>query len=175
MSPPAYSARLWPKDIGPKKSLLERLFIHYKQCNESSNTPSPLPDEDNSSFVPTPYVVWLKENYRCHADILQFSSDRFYGGELVAMGDQRTHDFKPVLSFHTAQGQDRQVEGGLSYYNIAEVAEVVKQVEYLNDTWPSDWGKKDIGVLTPYGDQVFPYTQSKQHYTISGKHVFKKR
>ncbi|XP_028391336.1 uncharacterized protein LOC114516141 isoform X3 [Dendronephthya gigantea] len=152
MGPSAYSKWMWADEFGPKVSLLERLFTHYKQCNISSNKP---PEEGNeeTSYVETPYVVLLTENYRCHEKILQFPSDNFYGGELVARGDQTTYKKVPVLSFYTAQGVDKQDEEGLSYYNDAEVAEVVARVEDLIFLWPKNW-KKNIGVLTPYRDQV---------------------
>ncbi|XP_028391332.1 LOW QUALITY PROTEIN: uncharacterized protein LOC114516140 [Dendronephthya gigantea] len=152
MGPPAYSKWMWADEFGPKVSLLERLFNHYKQCNMSSNNPPEEGNED-TSYVETPYVVLLTENYRCHEKILQFPSDNFYGGELVARGDQTTYKKLPVLSFYTAQGVDKQDEEGLSYYNDAEVAEVVARVEDLIFHWPKNW-KKNIGVLTPYRDQV---------------------
>ena len=157
MAPLAYSEWLWPKDFGPKRSLLERLFTHYGKPKSTSSQPCSS-SETSSTFLQTPYVVLLTENYRCHAKILEFSSDSFYGGELVARGDQTTHDFIPVLSFYTAQGVDQRVERSLAYYNEAEVAEVVEQVEVLIHHWPDGWGKKNIGVLTPYYDQVVKYT-----------------
>ena len=173
MSPPAYSNYLWPKDCGPKRSLIERLFSHYKECNEISSKPSSSP-EDNSTYLQTPYAVLLRENYRCHAEILQFPSDCFYGGKLVARGDQRTHNFRPVLSFYTALGEDRRVEEGLAYYNLAEVAEIVEQVEELIRLWPEDWGKKNIGVLTPYRDQVFPYTYAVDCFVFCQRCIVKR-
>ena len=156
MGAAAYSKCMWPDDFGPKISLLERLFAHYKQCTKTLSQPSPSSDDNIiSTTSQPPYVVLLTENYRCHAKILEFPSDCFYGGELIAKGGQDTHDSVPVLSFYTAQGVDERVEGSLAYYNEAEVAEVVKQVEELANLWPKCWGKKDIGVLTPYYDQVF--------------------
>lgn len=143
MGTPVYSKRLWAEsNFDPTKSLLERLFARYKRNQKS------LSDQNKP-----PYVVLLCENYRCHADILKFPSDCFYGGKLFAKGDQSTHDLVPVLSFYAAQGKDQQVEGGLTYYNEAEVAEVVKRVEELVHLWPESW-KMSIGVLTPYQGQV---------------------
>ena len=158
MGPPAYSKWMWADEFGPRISLLERLFAHYKQCNTpSSNTsPSPQDSSEDTSYVETPYVVLLTENYRCHEKILEFPSDCFYGGKLVHRGDQSTHEVVPVLSFYTAQGVDKPGEGGLSYYNDAEVAEIVARVEELILLWPSEW-VKSIGVLTPYHDQVTMY------------------
>ena len=155
MGPPAYSKGVWPEEFGPKISLLERLFAHYERDNRSSDEPSSASKQanDDTTHAGTPYVVLLSENYRCHAKILEFPSDCFYGGELVPRGDQSTHEVVPVLSFYTAQGVDQQVEGGLAYYNDAEVDEVVARVKELVDIWPKDWANS-IGVLTPYRDQV---------------------
>ena len=147
MGTPVHSKRLWAeRNFDPTKSLLERLFAHYKSIQRNQNS---LSDKNRP-----PYVVLLCENYRCHADILKFPSDCFYGGKLLAKGDQSTLDFPPVLSFYAAQGMDKQVEGRLTYYNEAEVPEVVKRVKELTDLWPEDWGEINIGVLTPYQGQV---------------------
>ena len=161
MGPPVYSKCLWSEDFGPKISLLERLFNNYKQYSDSTSQPSSSSDynsEHNSNFLQTSYVVLLTENYRCHAEILNFPSDCLYGGELIARGDQSTHNSIPVLSFYVAQGMDNRDEGCLTYYNEAEVAEVVKRVEELILLWPKDWSKS-IGVLTPYRDQVCRFLQ----------------
>ena len=161
MGVPVYSKRMWSDNLDPTRSLLERLFTHYKLFNKTSSQPTPYPlsEDNNTSSFQTPFAVFLTENYRCHAKILEFPSNCFYGGKIIASGDQDTHDSIPVLSFHTAQGVDQQVEG--SYYNEAEVAEVVKQVEELIQLWPKHWGKKDIGVVTPYRDQVFILGKTK--------------
>ncbi|XP_028391345.1 probable helicase with zinc finger domain [Dendronephthya gigantea] len=146
MGPRVYSKSIWTKRFGPRISLLERLFAHYEQCKQTSN-------ERDRNFDGIPYVVLLSENYRSHAKILEFPSYNFYGGMLVARGDQSTHEVVPVLSFYTAQGVDRKVEGGLAYYNDAEVDEVVARVKKLDVLWPEGWPRK-IGVITPYFDQV---------------------
>lgn len=110
-------------------------------------------------------MVLLTENYRSHAKILELSNC-FYGGQLIAKGDQYTHELVPVLSFYTAQGVDEQAERGLEYYNDAEVAEVVARVKDLINLIPSI-GQRNVGVLTPYRDQVFPLVvQSKQSLLI---------
>ena len=162
MGAPAYSKYLWPEDLGPKRSLLERLFTHYEQNKKTSQPCSS--SETRSTF---PYVVLLTENYRCHAKVLEFPSDCFYGGKLIPRGDQTTHKSIPVLSFYTAQGVDQQVEEGLAYYNDAEVAEVVKRVEELTNLWPEHWGEINIGVLTPYRDQVSSYHLILQFVSFS--------
>ena len=153
MGPPVYSKSLWPDEVHPRRSLLERLFHRYEQHRKAPASDAGTSSENES----IPYAVVLTENYRCHAKILEFPSDCFYGGQLVPKGDQSTHESIPVLSFYAAHGVDKQVEGGLAYYNDAEVDEVVIRVDELVERWPKDWPRdraRQIGVLTPYRDQV---------------------
>ena len=98
----------------------------------------------------------MTENYRCYKELLDFPSGCFYGNELVARGDQTDHPSIPCLSFYTAQGRDEQLEGGLGYYNNAEVEEITERVQQLVNTWPSEWSEwnESIGVLAPYNAQV---------------------
>ena len=96
MGPPAYSKWMRADEFGPKISLLERLFAHYKQCNTSPNNPSPSPEESSGET------------------------------SLVSKGDQSTDKMVPVLSFYSAQSMDQPGEEGLPYHNdAAKVAEVL--------------------------------------------------
>ena len=130
----------------------ESLEKHHKNNIEITKSSS-IDNYGSNDDVPIPYVTLLTENYRCHANILRFPSDNFYGGELVAKGDQFEHDTVPVLTFYTARGVDCWVEESLGYYNDAEVAELVTRIEELVLLSPKSW-RKCIGVLTPYHDQV---------------------
>ncbi|XP_073435910.1 probable helicase with zinc finger domain [Dendrobates tinctorius] len=119
-------------------SLLDRLYEHYP------------PD--------FPCRILLCENYRSHEAIINYTSELFYEGKLMASGKQPAHkDFYP-LTFFTARGEDVQEKNSTAFYNNAEVFEVVERVEELRRKWPVAWGKLDdgsIGVVTPYADQVF--------------------
>ncbi|XP_066470056.1 probable helicase with zinc finger domain isoform X2 [Tiliqua scincoides] len=119
-------------------SLLDRLYEHY-------------PTE-------FPCRILLCENYRSHEAIINYTSELFYEGKLMASGKQPAHkDFYP-LTFFTARGEDVQEKNSTAFYNNAEVFEVVERVEELRRKWPVAWGKLDdgsIGVVTPYADQVF--------------------
>ena len=147
MGPFVYSKSDWVQVLGPRQSLLERLFALYKKTVSNVK-----PNPGDGEAIKPPHVVMLMENYRCHKDILDFPSF-FYGNELVARGDQSAHSDILPLSFYTAQGRDKQREGSMSYYNCAEVEEVAKRVEDLVKCWPIHW-QKSIGVVTPYYDQV---------------------
>ncbi|XP_044130263.1 probable helicase with zinc finger domain, partial [Bufo gargarizans] len=119
-------------------SLLDRLYEHYP-----------------ADF---PCRILLCENYRSHEAIINYTSELFYEGKLMASGKQPAHkDFYP-LTFFTARGEDVQEKNSTAFYNNAEVFEVVERVEELRRKWPVAWGKLDdgsIGVVTPYADQVF--------------------
>ncbi len=61
------------------------------------------------------------------------------------------------LTVFTARGEDVQSANSTSFYNNAEVYEVVDRVAELQRTWPKAWRMRDdtsIGVVTPYYDQV---------------------
>ncbi|TSK77148.1 putative helicase with zinc finger domain [Bagarius yarrelli] len=119
-------------------SLLDRLYEHYP------------PDY--------PCRILLCENYRSHEAIINYTSELFYEGKLMASGKQPPHkDFYP-LTFFTARGEDVQEKNSTAYYNNAEVFEIVERVEEIRKKWPVAWGKLDegsIGVVSPYADQVF--------------------
>uniref|UniRef100_A0A8C5R894 Probable helicase with zinc finger domain n=1 Tax=Leptobrachium leishanense TaxID=445787 RepID=A0A8C5R894_9ANUR len=119
-------------------SLLDRLYEHYP--------------------VDFPCRILLCENYRSHEAIINYTSELFYEGKLMASGKQPAHkEFYP-LTFFTARGEDVQEKNSTAFYNNAEVFEVVERVEELRRKWPVAWGKLDdgsIGVVTPYADQVF--------------------
>lgn len=101
--------------------------------------------------------ILLCENYRSHEAIISYTSDLFYEQKLLASGRQLKHDFWHPLTVFTARGTDVQDSNSTSFYNNAEVYEVVDRVAELQKTWPKAWGHRDensIGIVTPYYDQV---------------------
>lgn len=119
-------------------SLLERLYDHYP-----------------SDF---PCKILLCENYRAHEAIIKYTSELFYDQKLVASGRIPKHEKFYPLTFFTTRGEDVQDKNSTTFYNNAEVYEVVERVCELRKKWPSAWGKindQSIGIMTPYADQVF--------------------
>lgn len=119
-------------------SLLERLYDHY---------PSDYPCK-----------ILLCENYRAHEAIVKYTSELFYEQKLVASGRIPKHEKFYPLTFFTTRGEDVQDKNSTTFYNNAEVYEVVERVCELRKKWPSSWGKindQSIGIMTPYADQVF--------------------
>ena len=86
-------------------------------------------------------VVKLTKNYRSHEAILKFPNERFYKGELVPCGSQRTIDSClgfPLLPtrrfpiiFHAMSGKDDREATSPSFFNISEVQQVKAYVEAL--------------------------------------------
>ena len=134
-------AREW----GLQRSLPERLFDHYEATGDET--------------FKNANVMFLTENYRSHQEILNFPSENFYGGQLVARGhaDQPAHPRLGPLVFYTARGKEEK-DHDHSFMNLAEVDEVVKRVKELAGDWPTkEWGEMDlsqIAVLAAYRYQV---------------------
>lgn len=127
------------------RSLVHRLFEHYKTYAHVAG--GSLPN------------VLLKSNYRTKMEILRFLAAVFYGGPegLIACSNQLPVDDLVPLSFYTAFGREIQDHDSTSYYNLAEIEEVVERVSELYNNWPKDWNDptaESILVVTPYLDQV---------------------
>ena len=124
------------------QSIVERLKLHYSDVTSSSDV-----------------SIALTRNYRNHRVILRFLSSIYYGGPdvLIACTDQpETSQLKP-MNFFAAQGEEMQDDCSTSWYNVAEVEEVVTRVMELYKNWPTEWGKRSaesILVTTAYSDQV---------------------
>ena len=135
LSPEVFSS--FAKEKKFNKSLLERLYDLYPQNY--------------------PCKILLCENYRSHEAIIGYTSELFYEQKLLASGKQTKHESWHPLTVFTARGEDVQDTNSTSFYNNAEVYEVVERVSELQKTWPKSWGERheySIGIVTPYYDQV---------------------
>ena len=151
MGPRVYSSEA--KNQRFHRSLLERLYRHYDNYKAGIGQPNQL-------------NILLRVNYRSKMEIVRFLSAIFYGGpnELISGSNQPTCEDIVPLTFYTAQGREVQDADSTSYYNMAEVEEVVERVEELYNSWPKEWGPpqaSSIGVVTPYYEQVSVYGQWK--------------
>ena len=130
---------------GYQMSLQERLFYDYKERRKEKTR--------------DPNLIFLTENYRSNEQVLQFSSDMFYGGKLSSCSKQPLHPLLGPLVFYSALGKVEIEQNHSSYRNLAEVNEVVKRVKQLTDSWPdAEWGPKDlkeVAVVSSYRYQVF--------------------
>ncbi|AQL09697.1 putative RNA helicase SDE3 [Zea mays] len=145
-----------PKQLGPVvycreaercglgTSYLERLLTGFEQYQTGNAN----------------YVTKLVRNYRCHPAILELPSELFYEGELIACkeGESSAYDCIglpnksfPVL-FVGIQGCDEREGNNPSWFNRIEVSKVVSIIRNL--TRGEDVHESDIGVITPYRQQV---------------------
>ena len=127
-------------------SLLERLYNYYDSYKSLISESSPL-------------NILLSINYRTKMEILRFISAIFYDGPNNLKSEANIRSVVEItpLVFYGVQGREVQDANSISYYNMSEVQEVVERVEDLYSRWPEEWGEpsaKEIGVVTPYYDQV---------------------
>jgi len=132
------------ENYGLAKSYLERLF--ECECYERG-------DEN--------YVTKLVRNYRCHPAILELPSNLFYKGELIACKEENdSFDYDCVglpnrsfpVYFIGIQGCDEREGNNPSWFNRTEASKVVHTIMKLRRS--SDLDEADIGVITPYRQQV---------------------
>ncbi|OVA05425.1 putative RNA helicase SDE3 [Macleaya cordata] len=143
LGPVIYSKKA--ETFGLGKSYLERLFEYEFYYDEDEN-----------------FVTKLVRNYRCHPSILELPSKLFYKGELIACKEEKcsftdawesllpNKEF-PVL-FSGIQGCDEREGSNPSWFNRIEASKVIEIIKKL--TASSDLRESDIGVITPYRQQV---------------------
>lgn len=98
-------------------------------------------------------VHMLTVQYRMHPAIMDFSSQRFYGGKLVAADEilQREERTQPIVFYDSAgTGMEERADDNGSLKNEGEAALVARLYHRYSAEFP-DW---KIGVITPYRAQV---------------------
>ena len=110
--------------------------------------------------------VLLREHYRCHPKIAAFFNQKFYNGELIVMtADQGEQNV--LTMYRTAPGNH--ARGRLNQRQIDVIREEVLPALQKQ-------GFKDIGVITPYRDQVAATTaQLGPQYDVATVHKFQGR
>lgn len=143
---------------GLGKSYLERVF----ECDLYSNR------NEN-------YVTKLIRNYRCHPEILYLPSKLFYKGELIACKDDESYlidrvDFLPnrefPVLFFGVQGLDEREGNNPSWFNRIEASKVVEVINRL--TLNENFKEEEIGVITPYRQQVLKLKNTLENMDMSG-------
>ncbi len=84
----------------------------------------------------------LREHYRCHPLIINFCNQKFYGGNLLIMTEDKGEQ-DVLFAVKTAKGNH-----SVNHYNQREI-DVVKE-----SVLPNLQGYGDVGVITPYNNQV---------------------
>ncbi|KAK1421680.1 hypothetical protein QVD17_24209 [Tagetes erecta] len=120
------------------------------------------------------YVTKLVRNYRCHQHILSLPSELFYKGDLVSCKEDDTlypltwKDFIPnpefPVLFMGVQGVDEREGNNPSWFNRIEASEVVDVILNLIDKGIKS---EDIGVITPYRQQVLKISKALETFVGS--------
>ncbi|KAG8746581.1 hypothetical protein FRC10_004433 [Ceratobasidium sp. 414] len=109
-------------------------------------------------------VVKLTKNWRNHATILRYPNERFYANELEACAPASTTDSLlswselgragfPII-FENIAGQDQQEKSSPSWFNPLEASRVKEYASMLRDLRRPHITTADIGIITPYNQQV---------------------
>lgn len=110
--------------------------------------------------------VMLREHYRCHPKIAEFFNRKFYNGELIVMTED--HGEPDALCMY------RTVEG-----NHARGHHNQRQIDVIREeALPKleSAGHHDIGIITPYRDQVAAIQQQLgNRYEVATVHKFQGR
>ncbi|XP_012510035.1 PREDICTED: helicase with zinc finger domain 2 isoform X2 [Propithecus coquereli] len=112
-------------------TLLYRLFLHYQQ---------------EAHEVARQSRVVFHENYRSTEAIVRFVSRHFYlakGSPIHASGKVPCHPRRHPLVFCHVAGSPERDMSRTSWLNLAEIVQVVEQVQDVYDTWPSCWGGRE--------------------------------
>ena len=112
------------RENGLKYSLLERLCHLYMSLGDAA----------------LEHMVTLRNNYRCHADIMQLPNRLFYGNTIEphALDAQLHPDFQYPLVF-VCSSLNYEVDCKL------EAKIVLEQLQSVVDRWPTkQWGERDL-------------------------------
>jgi len=110
--------------------------------------------------------VLLREHYRCHPKIASFFNQKFYNGQLIIMTEDRGE--ADVLSmYRTAPGNHAR-----DHMNQRQIDVICKEILPVL----KERGYRDIGIITPYRDQVAAIQQQfGDAYEVATVHKFQGR
>lgn len=113
--------------------------------------------------IPNIPITLLREHYRCHPDIINFCNQKFYGGNLLIMTERKDNE-KHLLAVTTAKGNHSR-----GHYNQREI-DVVK-----SELLPLLGDLKEIGIITPYNNQVYQFNKQIPEVEVATVHKFQGR
>lgn len=115
-----------------------------------------------SAIKDAPQVL-LREHYRCHPQIINFCNQRFYGGNLVIMTEDKGE--QDVLeAYKTVPGNHSR-----NHCNQREIDVIRKEV------LPSLDESEDIGIISPYNAQVNLISQQVYGIEVATVHKYQGR
>ena len=113
--------------------------------------------------IPNVTETMLREHYRCHPRIINFCNQKFYGGNLLVMTEDKGEE-NVLSAFKTVKGNH-----AIGHFNQREI-DVVKE-----DVLPilSDVGS--IGIVTPYNNQVDAFNRQLNNMKAGTIHKYQGR
>lgn len=148
-----------------KTQILEEIWNKYSFDEIYNFTKQSLLSSAIARWNRVPSVM-LREHYRCHPKIIGFCNQKFYQNQLIIM--TKDHGEENVLTmYRTTVGSH--ARGHLNQRQIDVIKEEV--LPFLERE-----GYKDIGIITPYRDQVEAISeQLGSKYEVATIHKFQGR
>ncbi len=105
----------------------------------------------------------LREHYRCHPRIINFCNQKFYGGNLLIMTEDKGEE-DVLFAVRTRPGNH-----AVDHFNQREI-DVVR-----DEILPKLQGVDDIGIITPYNHQVDVFSLQLPAITVGTIHKYQGR
>lgn len=105
----------------------------------------------------------LREHYRCHPRIINFCNEKFYGGNLLIMTEDKGEE-DVLTAIRTVKGNH-----AASHYNQREI-DVVKE-----EVLPTLESHDDIGIISPYNSQVDAFNRQLDNVKAGTIHKYQGR
>jgi superfamily I DNA and/or RNA helicase len=102
-----------------------------------------------SCVLPEAPKTLLREHYRCHPKIIHYCNQKFYNGDLLIMTEDNEED-APISLFKTVKGNHQRERMNQRQIDVIE-KEVLPTFTLEN---------YDIGIITPYRNQVISLNQT---------------
>ncbi|PTB97663.1 IGHMBP2 family helicase [Marivirga lumbricoides] len=141
--------------------------------------------------IPQDWVSLLKIQYRMHENIMRFSNETFYHSKLIAHPTVSKHTLadlpgftpflslkqqinealnpgEPVVFMEYTQGNEQQLPDSFSYFNLLEIKKVAELTDALLS---SRLFPEDIGIISPYEQQVNRLKQRLTNYGVEIKTI----
>ena len=144
------------------KTKLEAIMSQYHiaegyDCGKNSFLQSVL---DVMKGVPE---TLLREHYRCHPRIINFCNQKFYGGNLLIMTEDKEED-NVLCAIRTVKGNH-----AINQYNQREIDVVRDEVLPVLKKYDS------IGIITPYNNQVNAFKKQLEGVEVATIHKYQGR
>lgn len=140
-----------------------------EQIKRSFNIPDYFNAADHSllrtaceAFADAPQTL-LREHYRCHPRIIGFCNQKFYGGRLVVMTQDKGEN-DVLTATKTVEGNH-----AVEHRNQREI-DVIKQ-----EVLPSLKDCSDVGIITPYKNQVKEFSEQLPDVECATVHKYQGR